>query len=82
MKDYKPIDCELYCRYELAIVRRQQLRIVWRDDQGECHLQSLQPLDLRTRQRAEYLLCSTGSGQPLELRLDHIVRAVPLWPEH
>ena len=74
MSEYRPIDCELYSRYELAIMRRQALRIAWRDDYGNIHLRSLLPINLQTRNRAEYLLAETDHGIVLELRLDQIIR--------
>ena len=75
MKDYQPIDCDLYSRYELAILRRQRLRTIWRDQQGCYHLRVLQPLNLRSRAHCEYLLARTETGHILELRLDQILRA-------
>jgi Rho-binding antiterminator len=71
--DYIPIGCELYSQYELAIIRRQRLRIAWRDAAGNCYLQALLPVNLQTRDRAEYLLARTARGKLLELRLDRII---------
>lgn len=78
MSDYIPIDCGLYSGYELAIMHRQRLRVAWRDQDGVCHLETLLPLDLQTREHAEYLLARTAAGQTLEVRLDWIVRMNPL----
>lgn len=75
--DYTPIDCEQYCRFELAVMHRQQLRVAWRDDNGSPHLQTLLPVNLNTRDHAEYLLAQTAWGQVLELRLDRIIGASP-----
>jgi Rho-binding antiterminator len=78
MSDYIPIDCELYSRYELAIIRRQPLRVAWRSPpRGMLHLETLLPLDLRTRDHAEYLVAGTARNTTLELRLDRIIRASP-----
>jgi Rho-binding antiterminator len=78
MSDYTPIDCELYSRYELAIMHRQKLRLAWRDPEGTYHLETLLPVDLRTRDHAEYLLSRTKTGRVIEMRLDRIIRMVPL----
>ncbi|MEL7451657.1 MAG: transcriptional antiterminator, Rof [Pseudomonadota bacterium] len=72
MSDYKPIDCGLYSRYELAILRRQRLLLSWRDARSLVHLEVVEPHDLETCKGAEYLLASAGDGRKLRLRLDHI----------
>lgn len=78
MSKYTPIPCDLYARYELAILHHQRLRIAWRGPEGDLHLETLLPVDLQTRRHAEYLLARTGGDGILELRLDRIVRAEPL----
>ena len=75
--DYTPIDCEQYSRYELAIMHRQRMRIAWRDRDGESHLENLLPINLNTRNHAEYLLVRGQSGKIRELRLDRIIKAMP-----
>jgi Rho-binding antiterminator len=75
--DYTPIDCEQYSRYELAIMHRQRLRIAWRDRDGDSHLENLLPINLNTRNHAEYLLVRGQSGKVRELRLDRIIKAMP-----
>jgi Rho-binding antiterminator len=74
MSDYIPIDCSLYSRYELAVMHRQRLKLVWRSSDGIVHMEILLPMDLRTRDHAEYLLLRRQSGEALEMRLDQIVR--------
>jgi Rho-binding antiterminator len=78
MSDYRPISCELYAQLEHWIVRRQRLRVAWREGARPPHLESLQPLDLRTREHAEYLIARRPGGGRVELRLDRIVRAQPI----
>jgi len=68
--DYQPIDCDLYSEYECAIVQNRRLQLVWRDDTGTVHLEVVTPVDLRTRNREEYLLV----GDAREIRLDRILR--------
>lgn len=74
MSDYRPIDCSLYSLYELAVMHRQRLRVVWRCSDGMVHMEILLPIDLRTRDHAEYLLAGRQTGEELEMRLDQIVR--------
>ena len=44
---YVPIPCARYSEYELAILHRQRLRLVWSDG-NVIHDQTVLPLDLRT----------------------------------
>ena len=78
MSDYTPIDCGLYSEYELAIIRRQKLRISWQGDDGLSHMAIVTPLDLQTRSGAEYLLARDHVGNALDLRLDHIQDMQPV----
>lgn len=75
MSDYIPIDCGLYSEYELAIIRRWKLRIVWKDADGVSHVEMLLPRDLKTLQGEEFLIAETTSGERLEIRLDQIAEA-------
>ena len=72
MTDYRPIDCGLYSRYEVAILEGRARRFGWRDETGRSHLGVLRPRDLVTRAHAEYLVAETADGERLELRLDRI----------
>ena len=73
--NYTPIDCGLYSEYELAIMHRRRLRLHWQDDHGNDHIESVMPLDLRTRNKCEYLIGERHGGGTITLRLDYIVRA-------
>lgn len=75
MTDYTPIDCALYSEYELAILQHRRLRVSWRGDDGQARIDVCTPLDLVTRNHAEFLVVSRADGQQLELRLDRIIRA-------
>lgn len=74
MTDYRPIDCGLYSRYELAILRRRLLRLTWTEPDGITHIENVRPLDLKTRSSEEFLVAEDSNGRPLEIRLDHISR--------
>ena len=78
MSDYTPISCQQYARYEQWIVRRQRLRMAWREHTTPTHLETLRPLDLRTRDHVEYLVVRRANGERVELRLDRILRAEPI----
>lgn len=74
---YTPISCDLHSQYELAIMHRTQLRVVWRDPNGQDHVCNLLPLDIKTERGAEFLIGQDHTGQPITLRLDRIVTARP-----
>lgn len=74
--DYVPISCALHSGYELAILRRQRLRLAW-NDSGVIRDQVVQPLDLRTVNRDEFLICRTGDGIVQNIRLDRVQRMHP-----
>ena len=74
---YEPIDCGLYSEYELAIMHRRRLRLVWQDAEGSAHIEALTPGDLRTRQGEEFLVFIDPDGTEREIRLDRIKECSP-----
>jgi Rho-binding antiterminator len=79
-KDYTPIPCAIYNRYEVAILNGQSLRVVWRSARNIDRLEKLTPVDLRTRSGAEYMIARNHIGQSRVMRLDRIKNAEPLQP--
>ncbi|MEE8119645.1 MAG: transcriptional antiterminator, Rof [Gammaproteobacteria bacterium] len=77
MSDYTPIECELYERFELAIMRGERLLLCWRDPDGLSHLEPIMPRDLRTEKGKEFLLAERDGGLTCQLRLDAILTARP-----
>ena len=73
-RDYEPIACSLYSRYELAIMRRALLQLSWAGHNTTTRVEILQPVDLRTHRSAEYLIARSPSGVTRVLRLDRIRR--------
>lgn len=71
-KPYVPIPCHIYSCYELAILRRQSLRVVWRGARGMDRIEHLKPEDLRTRAGGEYMIARNLLGQRRVMRLDRI----------
>lgn len=72
-KAYTPISCEIYSRYELAILRGLRLRVAWRGGRSRLRIESLRPADLRTHRGAEYMIARSRTGRARVLRLDRIV---------
>ncbi len=77
-RDYTPIPCAIYSRYEVAILYGLRLRIVWRGARAIDRVETLRPMDLRTRSGAEYMIARNHIGQRRVMRLDRIRRADPL----
>jgi len=71
MNDYRPIDCGLYSEYELAIIRRRPLHLVWAEG-NVIFDRIVLPRDLETRDGAEYLHAEYETGELLTIRLDRI----------
>ena len=71
MTDYTPITCGVYERYELAILRRRQLRLCWRED-NVIYDQTVTPVGLETRAGEEFLVFLDADGSRRRVRLDRI----------
>ena len=71
MSDYRAIACSDHERLEFAALTRQWLdvKVTTGDRAGR---QRLLPLDVYTRDGAEWLLAETESGEQLTLRLDRL----------
>ena len=67
MSDYRPIACSDHDRLEFAALTKQ-----WLDVRVGGEAQRLLPLDVYTRDGAEWLLAETESGEQLTLRLDSL----------
>jgi Rho-binding antiterminator len=81
-KPYQPISCALYSQFELSILRGERLRLAWRRGGGLTCMETVRPLDLRTRRHAEYLILRRSDGRRRFLRLDRIVQAEALGGLH
>ena len=75
---YIPVSCERHSEFELAIMHRQLLIIIWQDEQDKTHQQQFMPYDVVTEQKAEYLLARDSHGEDKKIRLDKIVEAHPI----
>ena len=71
MSDYRPIACSDHDRLEFAALKRQWLDVSVTAG-GRAGHQRLLPLDVYTRDGAEWLLAETESGEQLTLRLDSL----------
>lgn len=76
--EYIPVKCSIYAQYELAILKGQALRIAWVGRQHQLHVETLYPVDLRTRWHSEFMIAHNQLGQQRVLRLDRIQHATVL----
>lgn len=72
---YQPIPCVFHESLEFAVLRRQRLRLRYRAEAGEIEAIVL-PLDVTTRDGAEWLSFREADGPSQVIRLDAIVSAV------
>ena len=73
--DYTPIACGLHSAYELAIMHKRLLQLAWRDQNNNVIHKRLLPLDISTREHAEFLLARDDNGVVYEIRLDRILQS-------
>ncbi len=75
---YQSISCADYSNYELWIMRNQSLIAAWKKANGQECIANLQPLDLQTRNKQEFLIARLPQGDRVEIRLDHIISCKPV----
>jgi len=77
--DYKPIACALHDHYEIAIMHKQVMHIVWQDETGDRHEADVLPVDIRVADGEEFLVVKPVDvelgSESLEIRLDRIASA-------
>jgi Rho-binding antiterminator len=69
---YQPVSCDLYSQYELVIMHNNLLRLSWREHDEVITAENLIPLDIQTKNKAEFLIAKTTAQNILCIRLDHI----------
>ena len=69
---YQAISCELHSQYELAIMHKDKLELSWLSGDEFINETNVLPLDVITRDKAEYLVAVNAENKNLCIRLDHI----------
>lgn len=69
---YQPISCELHSQYELAIMHKNKLQLTWLSEVQLVTETNISPLDIKTENKAEYLIAVTSDNKNICIRLDHI----------
>jgi len=71
---YQPISCELHSQYELAIMHKNKLCLTWCKDGEVVTEANVIPVDVQTKNKAEYLVAKTSEQNALfSIRLDQII---------
>ena len=73
--EYKPISCDLHSQYELWIMRGQDIKLAWHDDNGITRIERVTPIDVRAETGVEYLFFQDNSLSHKRIRLDRIFQA-------
>lgn len=73
--EYKPISCDLHSQYELWIIRGQDIKLAWHDDNGITRIERVTPLDVKAETGVEYLFFQDKLMLQHRIRLDRIFRA-------
>jgi len=72
MNDYRPIPCAVHEGYQLAVMRRQRLRVQGRDAEGGALTLLGMAVDVFARQGEEFLVLEGAPGEQVTIRLDRI----------
>ena len=72
MADYQPIACATHERLEFSVLRKIPLELNCADEKGE-YQERVLPLDVATRDHAEWLKFKRENGEVAEIRLDSIL---------
>ncbi|MDR3394418.1 MAG: transcriptional antiterminator, Rof [Parasulfuritortus sp.] len=72
MSDYVPIACVAHERLEFAVLKRRRLHLVCLVAGDRVEIEVM-PLDVYTREGAEWMRARNDDGQEMTLRLDTIL---------
>ena len=71
---YQAISCELHSQYELAVMHKNKLCLTWRKDGEVVTEENIIPIDVQTKNKAEYLIVKTSEqNKVFSIRLDYIL---------
>jgi Rho-binding antiterminator len=72
MVAYEPVACAFHERLEFAVLRRQRLDLHWLGEDGSERAENVLPVDVETRDGAEWLTVRRRDGEMERIRLDRI----------
>ena len=70
---YQPISCALHSEYELAIMHKNNLELIYIDKNQKQQTIKVFPVDIQTSQGAEYLIARSEHNENHRIRLDQIL---------
>lgn len=70
---YKAISCELHSQYELAVMHKNKLCLTWHKDGEIITETNIVPIDVQTKNKAEYLVAKSSKQENIFIRLDYII---------
>ena len=73
---YRPIACALHESYQYAVMTRSLLDLGWKDDAGVSRRARVLPVDVVTREQAEFLVFKEKDGSQGTVRLDRVEEAL------
>lgn len=78
MSKYQPVTCELHSQYEVWIMHKTLLDLIWLDFEKGKTIMQVMPVDIKTHQHEEFLQVQGPQSEPISIRLDRIVSATPV----
>ena len=73
MQGYIPVACILHERLEFAVLRRLPLAMRWQTEDGASRGGTVLPIDVATRDGAEWLTVRHAGGDAEVIRLDRLL---------
>lgn len=73
--NYIPVACAQHELYQYAVLKRTMLDLSWHDEGGVMHRCRALPIDVVTRDKAEFLVLEHEDGSVQSVRLDRIAEA-------
>ena len=70
---YQPISCDLHSQYELAIMHKNKLQLIYKAENNSTVTDVVSPIDVQTKNKAEYLIAVSSTNKNLHIRLDYII---------
>lgn len=77
MTNYKPIQCELYDRFEIACMHGLTGEVIWQDKNGQRQQDQLRFMTIDIRDGEECLIAAAHNGKQLCIRFDRIQSKPP-----
>jgi len=70
---YQPVSCDLHSQYELAIIHKSKLQLVYKTENNSTIADVVTPIDVQIKNKAEYLIALSSANKNLYIRLDYIL---------